>query len=508
MDVKAQPFDRDDHRKSKFRTKDTAMKRPTTAPSWQGAAVLSASLDWYGVLSRVGEIWWTRSAGRQRIAAARSRRLAELVRFARARSPFYRDAWQALPEGDTALRELPVVTKRQLMERFDDWLTDRAVTRAAVDAFVCDRERIGDYFLDRFIVWRSSGSTGEPGIFVQDEAALATYQALLIVQLQSTANAAGKYAWSVLTQGGRAALVTATGDHFASVASWQHACRTMPWSNARSFSIMEPLQKLVGQLNHYQPTFLASYPTTLATLAREQAAGRLRIAPSCVWSGGEHLADCTRAEIEAAFGPALINEYGASECLSMACSCRAGALHVNADWVILEPVDRDYRPTPPGEPSHTVLLTNLANRLQPIIRYDLGDSVTIGVDPCRCGNKLPVIRVEGRRDDVLALDTADGSTVRLSPLALTTVVEDALPSQRFQLVQNAPAEIAVRLDAAQAGEREARWNTVKCALEAYLAQQSLANVRVMLDSRVPVPDKNSGKLREVIADTPAHAHAH
>ena len=43
--------------------------------------------------------------------------------------------------------------------------------------------------------------------------------------------------------------------------------------------------------------------------------------------------------------------------------------------MILEPVDRDYRPTPPGELSHTVLLTNLANAVQPIIRYDLGDSV-------------------------------------------------------------------------------------------------------------------------------------
>lgn len=482
------------------------MRRPTTAPNWQGADVLSASLDWFGVLSRVGEIWWTRSGGRQRVAAARSRRLAELVRHARAQSPFYREAWSALPEGDLALRDLPVVTKRELMARFDDWVTDRAVTRARVDAFVSDRARIGEQFLDRFIVWRSSGTTGEPGIFVQDEAALATYQAMLIVQLQSTANTAGQYAWSVLTQGGRAALVTATGDHFASVASWRHACRTMPWSNAQSFSIMDPLPRLVRRLNDYQPTFVASYPTTLAALAREQAAGRLRIAPSCLWSGGEHLGAGARAEIESAFGSALVDEYGTSECLSIACSCAAGALHVNADWVILEPVDRDHRPTPPGEASHTVLLTNLANRVQPVIRYDLGDSVTAVGEPCRCGSKLPVVRVEGRRDDVLALDAADGSTVRLLPLALTTVVEDALPSRRFQLVQTAPAEISVRLDAAPADDREARFDAVRRALQTYLAQQSLGNVRVTLDAHLPVPDGMSGKLREVIAARAAHPH--
>ena len=59
-----------------------------------------------------------------------------------------------------------------------------------------------------------------------------------------------------------------------------------------------------------------------------------------------------------------------------------GSMHLNADWVILEPVDRAYRPVPPGVMSHTVLLTNLANRVQPIIRYDLGDSVVIEPDPC------------------------------------------------------------------------------------------------------------------------------
>ena len=54
----------------------------------------------------------------------------------------------------------------------------------------------------------------------------------------------------------------------------------------------------------------------------------------------------------------------------MAYDCGQGWLHVNSDWVILEPVEADYSPTPPGQASHTVLLTNLANRIQPIIRYD------------------------------------------------------------------------------------------------------------------------------------------
>ena len=460
--------------------------------------IARASLAWWSALSRAGEIWWTRSGGPAAIAAGAARRTAELLRFARARSPFYRDAWRSLPSRDLALGALPVVGKRELMERFDDWVTDRGVTRRGVEAFLADRARIGERYLGRFVVWKSSGSTGEPGIFVQDAAALATYDALLAVQLQSPA-LAGRYAWGLMGQGGRAALIAATGDHFASIASWQRVCRGSPWPNARAFSVMDPLPELVAALNDYQPAFLASYPTTLALLATEQRAGRLRIAPACIWSGGECLAPAMASAIERAFGGVVINEYGASECMSIAFSCREGWLHVNADWVVLEPVDREYRPTPPGEASHSVLLTNLANRIQPVIRYDLGDSVVASPRPCACGSPLPAVRAEGRHDDVLALRAKDGSIVRLSPLALSTVVEDATAGHRFQLVQTGPERIAVRLGADDPVERSAEWDAAEKALHAYLAHQSLGNVRLCLDEEAPVPDPRSGKLREVIA---------
>lgn len=457
-----------------------------------------ASLDWWSAFSRTAEVWWTRNAGTSAIAARAAERSAELIRFARAHSPFYRDAWRSLPHRDLSLDVLPIVTKRELMARFDDWVTDPSLERRGVEAFLEDRTHIGKQYLERFVVWKSSGSTGEPGIFVQDAPTLSIYDALLAAQLHS-APLAGRYALGMLTHAGRAALIAATGDHFASIASWQRACRGSPWQHSRAFSVMDPLPDLVAALNEYQPAYLASYPTTLALLAAEQREGRLCIAPACIWSGGECLAPAVAATIEREFGSVLVNEYGASECMSIAFSCREGALHVNADWVVLEPVDRDYQPTPPGEPSHTVLLTNLANRTQPVIRYDLGDSVIESAQPCACGSPLPAICAEGRRDDVLALRSQDGSIVRLSPLALTTVIEDVTAGHRFQLVQTAPDRIAVRLAADDPRERRAEWDAAERALHAYLAHQSLANVQLCLDPQGPVPDPRSGKLREVIS---------
>jgi phenylacetate-coenzyme A ligase PaaK-like adenylate-forming protein len=460
--------------------------------------IARASLDLWSAFSRTCEIWWTRNVGRGAIHARAAERASDLIEFARSRSPFYRERWRSLPPRGLALEMLPVVTKHELMARFDDWLTDRDVNRRAVEAFLADRSHIGDRFLDRYVVWKSSGSTGDPGIFVQDSAALSVYDALLAVQLQLPP-LAGRYALGLLTRAGRAALIAATGDHFASIASWQRVCRGSPWPDARAFSVMDPLPDLVAALNDYQPAFLASYPTTLALLACEQREGRLHIEPACIWSGGECLAPSVAASIEGAFGGMLINEYGASECMSIAFSCPAGWLHVNADWVVLEPVDRSYAPTDPGDTSHTVLLTNLANRVQPVIRYDLGDSVLVSPEPCPCGSPLPALRAEGRRDDVLALRASDGSIVRLSPLALTTVIESATAGYRFQLVQTEPDKIAVRLGVDDPDERSVEWDAAERALHAYLEHQSLGNVRLCLDARAPIPDPRSGKLREVIA---------
>jgi phenylacetate-coenzyme A ligase PaaK-like adenylate-forming protein len=312
---------------------------------------------------------------------------------------------------------------------------------------------------------------------------------------------ATQYSWELMARGGRAALVAATGDHFAGIASWQRVCQSSPWIAARGFSIMEPMPRLVADLNAYQPAFLASYPTMLALLARELQAGRLKIRPLKLWSGGECLPPSAHAEIERAFGCRVVNEYGASECMSIAFGCTEGWLHVNADSVLLEPVDNEYRPVPPGEPSHTVLLTNLANRVQPIIRYDLGDSVIAKPEPCTCGNPLPAIQVEGRRDDVVSFRAPDNNTVRLLPLALTTVVEEAAHVHRFQIVQTAAERLMLRLDTSHEGDRQATWRAASAALRQYLDQQSLPNVHVGLDRHGPLTDRRSGKLREVIVLT-------
>jgi len=398
------------------------------------------------------------------------------------------------------LQALQPVDKVELMQHFDEWATDRAVTRAAAENFLRGTAHLGDAFLGRYLVWTSSGTTGEPGLFVHDGQALAVYDALEMMRLGRGLLAPG-FLGGLLFGGGRYAMVAATGGHFAGVASVERMRLAAPAlaDRLRVFSILEPLPRLTETLNEYQPSFMATYPSAASLLAAEQRAGRLRIAPAAIWLGGETLSAACRAEISGTFRCRILEEYGASECMSIACECDHGRLHLNSDWVMLEPVDRDYRPVAPGETSHTVLLTNLANRVQPIIRYDLGDSVAFDPEPCACGGPFPALRVEGRSDEVLGLRNANGERVELLPLALTTVVEEHAGAHQFQIIQTAPDALGVRLQVPSGAGHAPLWRKVERALRAFLDAQGLPAVALHFEPGPLERSELSGKLRRVVA---------
>jgi phenylacetate-coenzyme A ligase PaaK-like adenylate-forming protein len=432
------------------------------------------------------------------LAAVRRRRLAALLASARLRTRLYAERLRGLPD-DAPLHTLPVLDKAEWMARFDDGVADPAVTLAAVRAHAADPARIGQPLLGRYAVWESSGSSGRPGLFVQDVGALAVYDALealrpLALDPLGAWRLAGP--WGGAGAGLRMAFVVAVEGHFASHASVQRLRRLNPLlaPALRSFSILQPLPCLLEALNDWQPRILATYPTAAALLAGEQRRGRLRLALREVRTGGETLGPGQRKAIEAGFGCPLRNSYGASEFLAMAAECARGRLHLNADWVILEPVDRHGRPVPPGTLSHGARLTNLANHVQPLIRYELGDRIRVGAEPCPCGSPLPVIEVLGRHDDALCLSGADGRPVALLPLAIASVMEDEAGVFDFQLCQHDARTLRLRLGAGEEARR-ARCHQV---LQRHALAQGVRGLRIVDEPGRPPQRGRSGKVQRVV----------
>lgn len=454
---------------------------------------LVAGLDaarWVDAGLQVWEAW---QLSPTQLAERRQRRLVALLRHARAASPYYRDlhAGRRLDD-DVALAGYPVVDKRGLMDEFDRVSTRPEVNRAAIERFVANPARHGELFRGRYAIWTSSGTTGQPGWFVHDPDALAVYDAL---EAQRFRGVGLVRSWM---PGERYALVAATGGHFAGVASLERLRRALPWLAPfmRPFSLLQPLPHLVAELNAYRPAILASYPTAAEMLADEQAHGRLRLRLREVWTGGECLSAAVRTRLEAVFGCPVRNAYGASEFLPIAWECAHQQLHLNSDWVILEPVDAACQPVPEGTRSHTVLLTNLANRIQPLIRYDLGDAVTVLPGRCGCGSAFPAITVAGRCDDTLMMPLAHGGVAVLVPLAVETVLEEQAHVHDFQIVQTAPHALKVRLGDEQADAAVA----VRRALHAYFRAMGFADVALDVDRQPPRRDRVSGKLRRVVRE--------
>ncbi len=445
------------------------------------------------------DLWRAQCLGEAGLVARRNRRFEDLLRHARAHSPFYQRLYGGLPIEDVARSDLPPVSKRQLMAAFDDWVTDRSITRADVEAFVADPERFGTLYRDELFVCTSSGTTGYPGLFLHDQHALAVYRAIVLVRI----DLAWMSAVDLLRLAGRGlrwASILGTGGHFAG-AGWVELERHRSAWKARAyrvFSAQRPLDELVAELDAFDPTIIAAYPSALELLAAEQEEGRLHLRPILTEIAGESVRAETTARMADAFRCKIRNTYGASEFLFFAMSCDHGWLHVCSDWIILEPVDEQFHPTPPGESSYTVLITNLANRIQPIIRYDLGDSVVVRPDPCPCGSHLPAIRVAGRCDDVLRLRAGDGRVVSVLPLAIGTVMEEAPGVRRSQLTQTGPTSLQLRLEPEEGVDIERLWREVMRNLAGYLAKLGLGNVEIVRVDEVPRRSARSGKFRQVI----------
>jgi phenylacetate-CoA ligase len=242
------------------------------------------------------------------LAELQQLRLCRVLQAALEGSRFYREHLAGVAPG-ARLGDLAPVTRAALMAHFDDWVTDPRVRLAELKAFTADPARMGEPYLGRYVVWESSGTSNQPGVFVQDAQSMAVYDAL--EGLRRSLPGSLRRWCDPLYLNERLAFVGALGGHFASHVSVERMRQLNPWMrhNVRSFTILQPVADLVEALNGYAPTVVATYPTVAALLADEAERGVLAFRPREVWTGGETLGPWVRRHIEQALGCGVRNSY-------------------------------------------------------------------------------------------------------------------------------------------------------------------------------------------------------
>jgi phenylacetate-coenzyme A ligase PaaK-like adenylate-forming protein len=208
-----------------------------------------------------------------------------------------------------------------------------------------------------------------------------------------------------------------------------------------------------------------------------------------------------RQYIESTFGVPVLDHYATGECLFLSDGCPThGGAHINADWAIVEIVDSQYRPVPPGQLGDKVLITNLANRVQPFIRYEVDDRIALATQPCGCGSRLPRIeRIEGRTGDLFWTRDANGDDRMLSGVLLHAAV-DAIPEIReWQAIQTERNRIELHLQLARGASpspAEVRSLVLAKLIELGLPCEVSVDVRIV---RALEHDPATGKRRRMIS---------
>ncbi len=123
-------------------------------------------------------------ADRETIARIQNQRLEKLVRYARANSPYYQRLYTDVDDG-FCLEDLPTTSKPEMMASFDDFVTDRNITMRMIDAFTADLDNIGRMLDGKYLIFKTSGSTGNPAVVLYDKQKVLCEKRLLRVRRET-----------------------------------------------------------------------------------------------------------------------------------------------------------------------------------------------------------------------------------------------------------------------------------------------------------------------------------
>ncbi len=409
------------------------------------------------------------------------RKFRNLIRFVSRHSPYYSRLIKEnnIPLDECVPEDFPVLTKRVLIEHFDEIVTAPDIRRDGIADFLSRSKNPQDLYRGH-VVLHTSGSSGEIGYFVY---ALADWARGMVRYSRGHPHSFARR---------KAAYFGAVQGHFAGVTQF----RTMERSflkllyHARCFDINDPLQKVIDGLNEFQPDILIGYPSGLLMLAQKQLSGELRISPSFCEYGGEPLSGENRQVIEATFRVPVQNFYSSTEHLLMAVG-RPGAegMCLCEDDLIFEIHD-----------DHTCV-TNLFNRTLPLIRYRMDDVLKLLPAHGSCIPHRHIADLVGRMEQAPVFLNRRGTEDFISPFVFIEFQVSNLRRFQLQIVSPLFFRFLAVFEAGLApSERNAAIRDIEAGLQSILCQKEMDNVRFEIEEANDLlVDPQTGKFKLILS---------
>jgi len=339
-------------------------------------------------------------------------KLRELIRHALQTVPYYREVFTSRKISAEDIRTLddvkllPILTKEQIV----------SMPRST---FLSPGEG------PAFAIRKTSGTTGQPVEVLVDREAYAW-------------SVAARYRceqWHSIKIGDRQARLW--GRPHDRRSRWRQSIRDLSLGRKTISSNTidsASLRREVRRILSYKPDYIYGYTSMILALAEHltpppKSLNTLKL--KAVICTAEQLYPFQKRFLKEVFACPVVDEYGCSETDILAFDCEYGRRHIIAENVLLETINRQDSGI--GE----ILVTDLNNRLMPLIRYKLGDLGFISTDTCPCGRGLPILSsIEGRSTDQYIL-TPDGRKIHsvIFPHLLDELAGQGISTKQFRVVQ-------------------------------------------------------------------------
>ena len=358
--------------------------------------------------------------------------LKDIVSYARDKSPFYRDLYGDMTfETLDDFYKLPAINKQIMMDNFTD-LNTCGIIKEDVSDYAVMREAERDhlqYYKNRYVVGLSSGTSGNKGIYITDRQLT---ERLPFVFLARSGIPLRLLPFKILF------MLRVFSQGFDDINS--------PFISLSYLSTMEPLDQVIDRINTLKINILMAPPSMVNRILPR--INEITADIQLIVTYAEVLSQEEKEKFKQAFASQVIEIYQASEG-QMASACKHGHLHINEDLVFVELYDEEGKLiTQPGKVGHKMIITNLVNYAQPLIRYEMNDLIVLD-DKCPCGSNFRRIKqVLGRHDDILYFYKGEGREIQyvFPDLFVRWIIVTSDNIREFKVIQDHINSITVKVD--------------------------------------------------------------
>lgn len=254
------------------------------------------------------------------------------------------------------------------------------------------------------------------------------------------------------------------------------------------------VDQFLARIRAVRPRMLFGYPSAISHIALHAEKRGVRLDDlgiRVVFVTSERLYDHQREVLQRVFGCPVANGYGGRDAGFIAHQCPSGSMHITAEDIVLEIIDDNGKVLPPGQAGE-IVVTHLATRDYPFIRYRTGDIGVLGTETCACGRGLPVLKeIQGRSTDFVI--AADGTV--LHGLSLVYIVRDLTGVQSFKVIQESLELTRVQL----VTDDSFNPDDVRNIIQGF--QRRLGNtVKVEVERVAAIAAEKSGKFRYIVSN--------